>query len=204
MIRVGTQIAVLGIGAALTLTMSAVFAQQETIDRCKQTSSKDDRIACLEAALLMRGGAAAQADDAPGPSIIAEAVATKPPAAAPVTSAEAPVSEQVLNPTRKTTKKTTGIGAEQVIARQQSQAERLAGLDNVVGLKVLDYKSFAHDRLQVTLENGQVWRQIRGDTQKVNPTLKKNQTVDISESSLGGYKLRLNEMQRTIRVQRIR
>lgn len=173
--------------------MSAVFAQQEIIDRCKQTSGKDDRIACLEAALLMRGSVATQADDAPGPLMIAETVATEPPA-------EASVSEQAPN----STKKTIDIGAEQVIARQQSQAERLAALDNVTGLKVLEYKPLAHERLQVTLENGQVWRQIRGDTQKVNPTLKKNQTVDISESSLGGYKLRLNELQRTIRVQRIR
>lgn len=98
----------------------------------------------------------------------------------------------------------TDIGAEQVIARQQTQEERVAALEQAAGLKVTKYESLAHDRLQVTLEDGQVWRQIRGDTQKVPATLKKNQTVDISESSLGGYRLRLNEMRRTIRVQRIR
>ena len=56
----------------------------------------------------------------------------------------------------------------------------------------------------MTLENGQVWRQIKGDTQQVRVDLERNQTVDIEESSLGGYKLRLNEMRRTIRVERVK
>jgi hypothetical protein len=34
--------------------------------------------------------------------------------------------------------------------------------------------------------------------------LERNQSVDIEESGLGGYKLRLNEISRTIRVERIR
>ena len=40
--------------------------------------------------------------------------------------------------------------------------------------------------------------------QEIRVTVERNPTVDITESALGGYKLRLNEIRRTIRVQRIR
>ena len=66
------------------------------------------------------------------------------------------------------------------------------------------YRELSFGRLQVTLENGQVWEQIKGDTRKVRADLRKNQTVNIEESSFGGYKLRLNEMRIEIRVRRIR
>ena len=56
----------------------------------------------------------------------------------------------------------------------------------------------------MTLKNGQVWEQIKGDTRKVRVDLRKNQTVNIEESSFGGYKLRLNEMRREIRVRRVK
>lgn len=96
-----------------------------------------------------------------------------------------------------------GIGADQVIARNQTQQERIENLEEARGMNVAGYDVVPHDRLVVRLENGQVWRQIKGDTQKVRVDLERNQTVDIEESSLGGYKLRLNEIRRTIRVERI-
>lgn len=198
MTRYSSKWALLGIASIVALAAGAASAQQDVVDRCRQTSSKDDRIACLEAALMMRGRAAAKVDPSSLSPIAAPEV-TEVPVASPHSETTAPVPEEVANVTE-----TTDIGVEQVIARQQTQEERLAALKNAAGLTVVKYEQLAHERLQVTLENGQVWRQIRGDTQKVNPTLKKNRTVDISESSFGGYKLRLNEMQRTIRVQRIR
>lgn len=93
-----------------------------------------------------------------------------------------------------------GIGAEQVRSRQQSAAD----LESARGLRVVRYGSVPFRRLQVELENGQVWRQIEGDTQRIRVSLERNQTVDIEESGLGGYKLRLNEIGRTIRVERVR
>lgn len=71
-------------------------------------------------------------------------------------------------------------------------------------LRVAGYDTIPWRRLQVELENGQVWGQIEGDTQRIRVNLERNQTVDIEESGLGGYKLRLNEIERTIRVERIR
>ncbi len=182
MTRDAKRTAVILAASIVVLAHQVAAGEQDVIDRCKQTSSKDDRIACLEAALLMGEPVTAPvANPEPAPE-------TAPlPAAMPVATDEE-----------------AEVGAEQVVARTQTQDERVAALKQVTGLDVAEYRLLAHDRLQVTLENGQVWRQIRGDTQRVNATLKRNQTVDISESSLGGYKLRLNEMQRTIRVQRVR
>ena len=97
-----------------------------------------------------------------------------------------------------------GIGAEQVIAKTQTREELRENLKAAGGLQVASYDQVPYERLLVILENGQVWRQIKGDTQKIRVDLKRNQTVDITESSLGGYKLQLNEMRRTVRVERIK
>ena len=96
-----------------------------------------------------------------------------------------------------------GIGAEQVFSQTKTREERDESLEKAMGLAVAGYHHVPYERLVVTLDNGQVWRQIKGDTNRIRVSLDRNQTVDISESSLGGYKLRLNEMRRTIRVERI-
>ena len=71
------------------------------------------------------------------------------------------------------------------------------------GLRVAAFETISQDRLQVTLENGEVWQQIKGDTQRIRIDVERNPTVDISRTFLGGHKLRLNEMGRTIRVERV-
>jgi len=71
------------------------------------------------------------------------------------------------------------------------------------GLRVATFATVSQDRLQVTLENGEVWQQIKGDTQRIRIDAERNPTVDISRTFLGGHKLRLNEMGRTIRVERV-
>lgn len=100
----------------------------------------------------------------------------------------------------ETAGKPHGIGAGQVKARSSSSAT----LESAHGLRVAGYSTVPYRRLQIELENGQVWRQIEGDTQRIRVDLTRNQTVDINESSLGGYKMRLNEIHRTIRVERIK
>ena len=97
-----------------------------------------------------------------------------------------------------------GIGAEQVSLRNQTREEQEDALDKELGLVVAKYEWVPYERLVVTFENGQVWRQIKGDTTRIRTSLERNQTADITESGLGGYKLRLNEIRRTIRVERVR
>lgn len=167
----------------LLLFTGTAFAQQAIVDHCRKASSDADRIACLEAALLARE-----------PAPVAEPVPSPPepaPAApAPKDTAAAPA--------------VAGIGASQVAARTRTTEDERARLESATGLKVAAYETVHYQRLQVTLENGQVWLQIKGDTQNVRVDLERNQTVDILESILGGYRLRLNELGRTVRVQRIK
>ena len=92
----------------------------------------------------------------------------------------------ILEPELKAKSEPEGIGADQVIARTQTKDEKHEQLEKAEGLIVASYDKVPYERLLVTLENGQVWRQIRGDTQKIRVDLKRNQTVDITESSLGG------------------
>ena len=95
------------------------------------------------------------------------------------------------------------IGESQIIARNQTKEEMQESLEKASGLVVARYDVVPYEKMLVTLENGQVWQQIKGDTQKIRIDLKRNQTVDIEESSFSGYKMHLNEMRRTIRVQRV-
>lgn len=187
---------------------TAAWADQSAaiIERCKQTTADSDRIACLEAAIMMQAtGAAPEPPSTVLDAGAAEVFLEDAPVETDTAAAENDDSE-ALNGNMKETGQpiATGIGAQQVIARQQTQEEMLASLERATNLKVSKYETVPYEKLQVTLENGQIWRQIKGDTQKINVSLRKNQTVDISESSISGYKLRLNEIRRTIRVQRIR
>ena len=172
----------------LILSTGTAMAQQAVIDHCRNTSIDADRIACLEAALLGRErlidtSTRTQVDP---PNLELDA--------GPAADAVEPVPDAAP----------VGIGADQVIARNQTREEMIEQLEESRGLLAASYDPVPYERLVVTLENGQVWRQITGDTQRIRVDLAKNQTVDISESSLGGYKLRLNEIRRTVRVERVR
>jgi uncharacterized protein involved in high-affinity Fe2+ transport len=176
--------------ALLLLISGTAFAQQSVIDHCKTSSSDADRIACLEAALLGKEVPAA-ADAKPE-------VEEMPEVAAGEVVEVAAVSEAVPDAEPE------GIGAEQVIARNHTIEDRDESLERATGLAIASYDWVPYERLIVTLENGQVWRQIKGDTNRIRTSLERNQTADISKSGVGGYKLRLNEIRRTIRVERIR
>ena len=173
-------------------------AQQSIVDNCRQSLSDTDRIACLEAALLSREAETATIGDTD--PVTNEQVPASDPSPAPLEGSVAQPVSQIDTVSTEV----TDIGAEQVAAKHRTQEEFVANLESARGLRVASYDTVLFQRLLVRLENGQVWRQIKGDTQTVNVDLRRNQTVDITESSLGGYRLRLNEIRRTIRVQRIK
>ena len=176
------------------LLAHSAFAQQSVIEHCKNTSSDADRIACLEAALLGK-----EALETSQPEV-AETVA---PVAIAAAMTVTPDPEPKPEPKPLPRAEPEGIGASQVIASTQTKDELVESLEKAIGLVVASYGTVPYEKLLVTLENGQVWRQITGDTQKIRVDLKRNQTVDIEESSLSGYKMRLNEMRRTVRVRRV-
>lgn len=191
-------------------------AQPAAIELCREAPSDAARIACLEEALAAQAGAeSATGEEAPGQAGEGPPEpASGPPAASVASSAadaatNAAAGRDAAHAERPPSQPTPvsppqRMGAEQVRRRNETSAEAAARLASVSGLEVTRYSEVPYQRLQVELENGQVWRQIPGDTQHIRADLKRNRTVDIEESPIGGYKLRLNEMRRTIRVERIR
>lgn len=209
-----------GIVCLMTLSGTAIADPEEEIARCARIASVGDRILCLENALRETSGeivaepiveandvAVETADEtvvAVDPVVVPEQAAAPP--VSSTTEADA-VAETVVaggivaaDPVAPNDE----IGAAQVRARTATPDEREAELQSATNLRVAEYDKVPYERLVVRLENGQVWRQIKGDVQRIRVNLKRNQTVDINESKLGGYQLRLNEIRRTIRVERIR
>lgn len=193
---------------------------EDAIARCARIATVGDRILCLEDTLRQASGkysdsvhsepvGQTSAPDAlvateeavQAPDMVSEAQLSETDAA-PSAIAAVSVAESVTDTARSSEE--NDIGVEQVRARNMTQEEIIANLRIAKGIQVAAYAEVPYRRLLVTLDNGQVWRQIKGDTQRIRVDLGRNQTVDITETSLGGYALRLNEMRRTIRVERIR
>lgn len=189
------------LGVALAVSAAA---QHEAIEACRDTPTEAARIACLERALAGgNGDPAGRPDDGTEPPPASEDDGR---GGAPKAAADAPAEgrgDDAAHAGRladDAAKPAEAIGASQVRARQRGEDD----LESAAGMQVAEYSRVPYRRLQVTLANGQVWRQIEGDTQRFRVDLRRNRTVDINESRLGGYQLRLNEMGRTIRVERIR
>ncbi len=200
--------------------LHAIADNEATIARCAKIASVGDRILCLEDALRRASGEhgdsvhtePVEETSAPDALLVTKEAVHEPNMvsevrgseadAAPGALTSATVAESVTDAARSAEK--SDIGAEQVRARNMTQEEIIANARIAKGMQVAAYAEVPYRRLLVTLDNGQVWRQIKGDTQRIRVDLRRNQTVDISESSLGGYKLRLNEMRRTIRVERVK
>lgn len=178
------------------------IAQQNVIDHCKQTSSDTDRIACLEAAILGKTSEPAPEAQTDLPNKEFDAGSADEPLPRPAAGA-VPIAAETVE-TAPPAIEPQGIGAEQVMARTETREEAAERLEKVKGLPVASYETVPYERLQITLENGQVWRQIKGEKQKIKVDLRRNQTVDIEKSGLGGYRLHLNEMRRTVRVERVK
>ena len=185
------------IGLVAFCPMPLAYAEPDAIERCRQADTDQERIACLEAAL--RGPQAqVEVEDDPDKSDEPDK-AEKPEIAA---KQARPKETAPPEEASEDTPRSVDLGAEQVTARESRgrSSEPTPRMNaEVRGVDVIPYR-----RLQVTLDNGQVWRQIRGDTQRINERRAGEQTVEIWESNLGGYRMRLNEMERTIRVERIR
>ncbi len=184
--------------ATAFVSYPAVAQTINPIDYCRENAAdKDAQIACLEAAvtgLMSRGGA---------PDTEAMAAA----AAAPKQSGQAPHEEApsvavAEAPETTEPEKPTGLGAEQVMARQTSEDEDDDDKDAIT-VAIADFAKTNTGRLVIVLQNGQVWRQVEGDTQDLNLSRGRKLTAEVWNSSLGGYKLRITEAKRTIRVRRL-
>lgn len=200
------------VAALLIISPNKTIAQStqaNPIEHCQnQSATKDDEIACLRAAIralipdqqtppiTQTQSDQLTADD---PSKTAE-VAAK-------TASQSEVEEVTSDNQLETVQKEipTGLGAEQVLAKKEraKDEKQKSAREKTVSTPILDFAQTSTGRLIIVLANGQVWGQSKGDTQKLNLNEDETLTAEISKSRFGGYKLRIPEMRRTIRVRRI-
>ena len=86
----------------------------------------------------------------------------------------------------------------------QTQEEEAQVLESVTA-GVTDYAMTPFGKFIVFLDNGQVWRQLDGDTGVAHfMRAAKDNKVTISRGLLGSYNLKINDSTATYKVKRIR
>lgn len=202
-------------GAACSLTLmlallSSAHAQEDPIAACQRAVTPEARIACLEDALRRQS--------APQPAAQPSTPSQSAPEREESRSAMSRVGGAIgaLNPfsgggERESTGQVSSrdnaadrFGAEQVAARNAPPRSQSDAQQERLAARVASVSTVPYQRLEVTLDNGQVWRQIAGDNQRITERHANGSSVEIWEARLGGYQMRLNEISRTIRVERIR
>lgn len=95
-----------------------------------------------------------------------------------------------------------GLGAEQILNREtrfedpNEKAETSA---------IADVSFTLRGRMIFILENGQIWRQTQSATgKKLRLSEKKDYTATIKPGMISGYKLTINEINRAVRVERLK
>lgn len=180
----------------------------DAIERCAIETDPAKRIVCLEAAL--RGAPVAQTPVTSTEEIIAPEVAEPTPmTSVTVTRTETtPPSIMAEEPSAPSAPMTAEpeLGAEQVAARTANRQNTPSAEAEKRVFQVTATRTVPYEKLEVSLSNGQVWRQIKGDNQKIRIPRKYRDSlnVEIWSAPLSGYKMRLTELKRTIRVERLK
>ncbi|MCH8117204.1 MAG: hypothetical protein IIA78_03680 [Proteobacteria bacterium] len=205
---------------ALVLCAPVAADNEEAIAHCAKIASVGDRVLCLEAALRQSSGSSqqtAQTERAELPEFDDEVLTTVPEVStvdsmpAPVADAHKEVPEVTLeNAATSTVAASSGavagtvegansqqpeLGAEQVSKRDGSEENDPAR----IGANIIAHELVLTGRLRLTLDNGQVWRQL--DSRSLQ--LKENSVVLIRAASLGSFLLEKLPGSRSIRVKRI-
>lgn len=186
--------------------LNASAQEQDTassaIDRCASETDAAKRIACLEAALR---GTPAVAEPVVAQSVITEA--TPAPTVTP-TQTPTPTVAIVETPRKAEIEVATApeLGSEQVAARTATKQSTPTPEAIKQQFSVSSTRKVPYEKLEVSLANGQVWRQIKGDNQKIRVPRKYRDglTAEIWSAPVSGYKMRLTELKRTIRVERLK
>lgn len=162
---------------AITLNLPASAHAQDATAGCSQLSGAEE-VECLRQALARTQDALTRAERALQTAETAPRPTSEPSAAA-------------------------SLGAEQaarragVSAPAQERAQRIQAV-------IVSSERVYPNQLQVHLENGQTWRQIQGDTQLVELASNERVLAEIWRSGFGGYRMRLPEVGRQLKVERIR
>lgn len=98
------------------------------------------------------------------------------------------------------------MGAEQVKRRQIEKGERDRDEEKAepVGAVVTEFAYTSLGNVIFFLDNGQIWRQKDADASSIRLSKKRRYSVVISEGMLSGYRLTINELKKTLLVERLK
>ncbi|MFQ5564383.1 MAG: hypothetical protein ACE5FO_12535 [Parvularculaceae bacterium] len=157
---------------------------------CRAISNDANRLACLDE-VIDRFIETAETESAKSDDYAAAAVA-KP--AAPI--AKPAPEEQVLSEADR-------FGFEDLPTEKKKELR--PETPKALEATVVDIARNRRGKYVVILDNGQVWRQLNADTNKLRvPTDSAGMKVEIKRKWLGAHDLRLENSKRTIRVERIK
>ena len=169
-------------GLAVIASGAGAPAFGQNVDRCARLEGAD-KVACLRKWLAETQDALNRAEKAV--DAIDSSAARPQPATAPpqLSSAESLGAEQAA--------RRAGISSSSM------EEERVAAL-------IVSSERTHPNRLQIRLENGQVWRQVQGDTQFVELPGDEPIGAEIWRSGFGGYRMRVPSIGRVLKVERMR
>lgn len=181
--------------AALMASAHAQEAEDAAIDKaiaCRDISEPLDRLACLDAAaetlavtrIIREEATAEKARDEKENFGLAK-------------KDEDGDDEQMA----QITETPDEFGAERLPEQRKKRDERrLKSIES----KITEIRINQFGKVTLTLENGQVWRQLSSDNKSVHFSKKDRlYTAKVKRSMMGNYMLTVNELKRTIRVKRI-
>lgn len=210
---------VLGLAILLPVPAFAAAEPDDAIAACARLSSTGDRILCLEDALRRLSPAAAAASV---PETGNETLATESTARSPVTKIDTATAAAVLTtdsmagdntaianlPTTPETPSATQpadpepeLGTEQIARLNGVEEEQVR-----ISASIVEHTLVGTGRLRLTLDNGQVWQQTGDDDDRVARRIRGDAdiAVEMWQSRSGGYRMHLLEVDRTLRVRRVR
>lgn len=230
---IGSKRALLGAAAVAAASALAFPAsgQEAVIRACQALPTEAERFECLADALRMASGqgtmsaedvaAAAAAAPQPAPTapaaaapVVAASAAASAPAAAAVAATEERRGFRIPFVGRGRDEAGAGtVGSDSAVAREfgaelvdnpAREAERAAEAQTRVVAAVVDMEIVGYQRLQVELDNGQVWRAAQAED-PWDPILDDDpERVELFESRFGGYRMRINDSNRVLMVERVR
>jgi hypothetical protein len=198
--------AIVGIAGCAVLGLPATAqTAEEAIASCRNLPTDAERIACLEAALIN--------DDTPQAAPAPSAPASQPSgrrgfrllAAVPFLGGDVDEDAPQARADASNAITADDLGTEQVATRQPAggTATRRAPDARIVAA-VVSTREIPYKRLEVELDNGQVWRQTQSGDPWNFSHHRDPEDVEISRSGFGGYRMRVPEHNITIAVERIR
>lgn len=201
---------VLTVGASLFISTSSIAAD-DVIEMCARATSSGERIQCLEDAIRRLQGV-------PVAEVIEDAAAAEPeplaPAAEPIRkNAEdvlVPVAEAAPAPVERIETPAPAaadsaideLGLEQVEARNTRQRDP----EERIKAEVVEFDFVGRQKLRVRLANGQIWKQTNADRPNHYRALRNKEgfSVELWETGLGGYRMYIVDIGRTVRVERLK